>query len=671
MDRKVIGASVEFGGEHALVGDGAARDGGHRKYFDDVWEIHHVDSGENYVIDFRTRFGDLRDWQQQVAKNIVYLRCVEDGGRLTTVSSQTTLRNNYAGIASIFHFFNIKFGGRTFDGLSEDDLVGLTIDNIDGSLASHGTVFGRVRLLRWMYDLRLTEHRMVPIKYLPSLKVSLEWEKHCKARVKEAGQNYAEWRNGGSFDIVPFEISLAVLSYCLQLIQSDETRYLLAWFQTERRLHKEGRPPVWRAASRMLARFGARSGDYGPREEASYMDEVFFQELRKFYPDAKTRDQLPLPAVPFGMGTHSDRNSLRRKADHLLAACYLSILILTGIRHGEASGMASDAFRKNGFAYTFSSNIDKTNHGVVTDRHVSDVVADFIDVLDGLGSYSLADDRREDLFSYGRCSLNDGNIRSYSLRGSAANAQAMVNSFYEIFLEERGDDYRIYCPKVTAHAFRHAWAEFAMRRFDGNIMPLIRDHYRHHFGSKMTGAYTHNKIELSEYQNLGKRHLVELVSRYVGGFAALHGQVGEFLAQQADGISLIEMHDKVSRDDAISEIIEEHFGEPIITPHEYGLCVLTEKTKHLANCRDEAGIPKTQTADINNCAGCVNSCMVKQCDGNEDTHFLTLKRLLAAYQAEAKEWQDNEQIGPLFLDEAQKTRRAIEALVGKMEKANV
>jgi hypothetical protein len=60
--------------------------------------------------------------------------------------------------------------------------------------------------------------------------------------------------------------------------------------------------------------------------------------------------------------------------------------------------------------------------------------------------------------------------------------------------------------------------------------------------------------------------------------------------------------------------------------------------------------------------------MIKQTDGKEDPHFLTLKRRLATYRAEAQEWQDNDLIGSLFIDGAQKTLRALEALVGKMEK---
>jgi len=671
MDREMMdgGRTSDRDHTHPIDGSSSAKVPG--KYFDDVWDIHHVDTDEAVKIDFRSRFGELQSWQQLVAKNIVFSRCDGSDDCLKTVYNPRSMIALYSSIASIFHFMNKKFCGRVLDDLSESELIELVIHNIDGSLARRRTVYERVRILFYMYDLRFTEHRLVPEKYLPTHDLSGRWEDLCSICVREAGESYAEWRAGGSFDIVPFEISLAVLGYCLQLIKSDETKYVLAWFQTERRLREEGRLPGWKAARNLFSRFGKRSGSYDSRSEAVYADQVLFEELLRFYPNVKSRDQLPLPSVPFVLGRHHNKNSLIRKGDHLLTACFLAILILTGIRQSEASGMAPEAFEKFGSDYIFASNINKTNHGVVTDRHVSATVADFTDVLDGLGGVGLADDRRKELFSYFRYSFRTQKQPVYSLGKNAINVLSQVNSFYEIFLDGQGDDFRSYCPHVTPHGFRHAWAEFAMRRFDGNIMPLIRDHYRHRFGSKMTGVYTHNKIELSEYQQLGRRQVFELVSRYVDGAASLHGQLGEFLTRQADDIGLIEMHDKSARDAAIEQIIEEHVSDPIITPHEYGLCILTENTKQLANCRDDAGIPKTQTADIDSCVGCVNSCIIKQTDGTKDSNFLTLKRLLAAYRAEAKEWENNDLIGPLFADGAQKTLRALEALVRKMEKKDV
>jgi integrase len=664
MDRRVINTGKTSGREHANPSVGPTSSEIPSKYSDDVWDIHHFDSDEVVKLNFRTRFGELRSWQQQVAKNIVFLRCEEVENGFTAVHHHRTMNGLYGNIAAIFHAMNRKFAGRMLNGLTERELIELVIHNTDDTLGAYGTVYGRILSLGWLYDLRFSEHRLVPDKYLPAHDLRDNWEDLCATWVRNAGESYADWLGGGSFDIVPFEISLAVLAYCLQLIKSDETKYALAWFQAERRLRDEDRLPNYSAAVKLFSEFGQPPKKHG--RPPMYADQVFFEELRRLYPDVDSKSQLPLPCIPFGKG----KRSVKQTANHLLTACFLAILILTGIRQSEARGMARDAFEKDGSDYLFASNIYKTNHGIVTDRHVSDAVADFIDVLDGMGGVGLADDRRTDLFSYFRHNFKTGFQLEYSLGTNSINVLNQVNSFYKIFLDKQGDDVRCHCPHVTAHGFRHAWAEFAMRRFDGNIMPLIRDHYRHHFGSKMTGAYTHNKIELSEYQHLGRRQIFELVSRYVDGAASLHGQLGEFLTRQADNIGLIEMHDKSARDAAIKQLVEEHIGDPIITPHEYGLCILTEKTKQLANCRDEAGIPKTQTADIDSCVGCVNSCMIKQTESKDDPHFLTLKRRLATYRAEAQEWQDNDLIGPLFVDGAQKTLRALEALVKKMEKEN-
>ena len=329
--------------------------------------------------------------------------------------------------------------------------------------------------------------------------------------------------------------------------------------------------------------------------------------------------------------------------------------------------MAADAIRENGRYHSFTSRIEKTNHGVKTDRDVANIVADFVDVLDGLGSIGFADENRPDLFSYVRHSYQTGRSSIYSLAAAKSNLPRSVSALYNGFLEGQGDDMREHCPHVTPHGFRHTWAEFAMRRFDGNIMPLIRDHYRHSLQSTMTQAYTRNKIEMSEYQELGKRHIFELVSRYIDGAAGLYGQLGEFLTARVKEVGVVEMHDRQARDDAINRIIEEDVGDPIITPHEYGLCVLREHTKSLANCRDENGIPQTDTADIQNCAGCVNSCMVKQLDGKDDPQFEKLLRLQASFKESAKVWEDNEVLGPIFADEHAKTRRALQVLVAKMK----
>lgn len=636
------------------------------KYFDDVWVIHEADGGAVYEVDFDRRFGDLTTWQRQVSKNLFSQFCSEFNGKLTFKCGRSIFEQRASEVKIVFQHLNADFPNRLLSDLGDAELIRLALFNQDGSLSGGRTAYARVRLLSIMFSMQFRSDCFVPSKYLPAHDVSVNWESLAVEFVKEAGQSVVEWKMGGSFAIVPFEVSLAILAYCIDLINSDETKYILALYQAERALRKAGVKPTHTAVGMVLSDFGAL---HGKRPcVARLVDQAFFDELRSYYPNAETREDLPLVSIPFRLGTNGTKNSLYQRTDHILMACFIALLILTGIRQSEARSMKSDSLSKKANSYTFLSNIDKTNHGVVTERDISGIGADFVNILDGLGSFGFGHERRPDLMSYVRYSYSGKNFLVYSLAKHGFAVSKKTNDFYEIFLEGQGKDIREYCPHIIPHGLRHAWAEFAMRRFDGNIMPLIRDHYRHHFGSRMTQVYTHGKIELSEYQDLGKRHIFELVSRYIDGAAMLYGQMGEFLMKEADKIGFLEKHDKGERDEVINQIIEEHMGEPIITPHEYGLCILTENKRRLANCRDGSGIPQTETAEIDKCAGCINSCMVKQTDGKEDTHFLTLKRLLAVYKAEAIQWEDNYLIGPLFVEESKKTARAIQAVVDKMEK---
>lgn len=653
--------TVEIDGE---LDSNALVHGSQFRYFEDVWSINGVGEGDVTIIDFDSRFGALADWQKQLAKNIIYLHCTEFEGRLTVAGRD--LRMHTACLSTIFGRFNYLFSGRSFESLGEADLGNLAFYNLNGTLSGGPTAYVRVRMLSKMYSLRLSSKSMVPVHYLPAYDISPNWCFLAAGPVREAGMSVAEWRAGGSYAIVPFEISLAILAYCIDLIRSDVAKYVLAWYRTERTLRKENIFPSYTNAATVWSNFGGRHGK--GRHRSDVVDQAYFNELRKIHPDAECHAQLPLPGVPFKPGRNGTRGTLLQLSDHLLMACFIAMLILTGIRKSEAFSMKTDSVGRKGNGVTFISNIHKTNYGVMTKRDVAGVASEFIDILDGLGSFGLEDEERTNLFSYVRYAFGPSKYFEYSLW--SGNHHNQMCAFYEIFLDTQGEEVRQLCPHITPHGFRHTWAEFAMRRFDGNIMPLIRDHYRHHFGSSMTGAYTHNKVELSEYQELGKRHIFELVNRYIDGASVLYGQMGEFLMKHADNIKFIETHDRFERDQAIRDMIEEHVGDPVITPHEYGLCVLREDTKHLANCRDDSGIPQTEIAEINNCAGCINSCMVKQTDGKKDTHLLTLKRLLAVYRAEAKQWEDNDLIGPLFIEEAKKTARAIQVVVDKMERAD-
>src|SRR5690606_14175018 len=88
--------------------------------------------------------------------------------------------------------------------------------------------------------------------------------------------------------------------------------------------------------------------------------------------------------------------------------------------------------------------------------------------------------------------ISRGEIKTNCASGGfvASSLFKNIDLFLNPFL---ADDLKI--KEFNIHSVRHAWAEFALRRFDGDAVPeLVRLHFRHHFGSYMTRRYLHGKV---------------------------------------------------------------------------------------------------------------------------------------------------------------------------------
>ena len=128
-----------------------------------------------------------------------------------------------------------------------------------------------------------------------------------------------------------------------------------------------------------------------------------------------------------------------------------------------------------------------------------------------------------------------------------------LNQFYEKFLKTEGEHLREICDHINPHGFRHTWVEFALRRFDGNIMPLIMDRLAHtgQHTLTFTPAYTDNKISMSEYKKLGKEWMVEIVKRYVDepDVHAVFGAVGDKIRNLVDDLNILDLQNEHERDE--------------------------------------------------------------------------------------------------------------------------
>mgnify|MGYP001433065260 CR=1 FL=1 len=74
----------------------------------------------------------------------------------------------------------------------------------------------------------------------------------------------------------------------------------------------------------------------------------------------------------------------------------------------------------------------------------------------------------------------------------------------------------------SPHMFRHSWAGFALRRFDGDVLEKVRHHFRHHFGSYYTRHYVSGRLTAVQQRSLEREYLNEIFNKIAtsdsGGF---------------------------------------------------------------------------------------------------------------------------------------------------------
>ena len=193
--------------------------------------------------------------------------------------------------------------------------------------------------------------------------------------------------------------------------------------------------------------------------------------------------------------------------------------------------------------------------------------------------------------------------------------------------------------KITPHMFRHTFAEFALRRFDGNVVELIRLHFRHHYGSFMTYEYTGNKQHESEWTKLVDNYLVELVERYISNGEELLGQMGKTIKAMADKYTHLSPQEAARR-------VKEDFGSFTIKPHEYGFCMLRTATAAQAACWDKKlKLPKPEDATVNMCARCIHRLTL-------ESQIEDVKRIGWVMQERAKAFNEiDAEFASLFSDE--------------------
>jgi len=461
---------------------------------------------------------------------------------------------------------------------------------------------------------------------------------------------YHVWLKGGTWESIPLPVAMALLSDAINVIRDEKTLFLVDYFDLMR-----------------------TDDTISPRTIFNRNGYQNFLEKKQTRKNQASKKYLKLKKLILKNITGSSGDlpfdnhiKLTDYCDEVYDSCIVIFLCLTGIRISELASISTDNYsKKTDGTWTFKSKLIKTGFGIPDLREMSGLVADAADILSSL-SYIEKQDRADGqkLMIFGRYFFkrdfnNEENFRKTNRSISKGTLSNRLKNHYVKFLKKH-PEFEQLCNSIHPHRFRNTWAEFAIRRFDGNVLEGIRAHFRHAFGSRYTKHYVFDKLSPEVKELLEKEYLKEVIEAMaLQGLEVLSdplfkkdliGNVVNYISQ-AMKVNVITIEEL---DDFVNEISEEF--ERIVA-HEYGYCIVRKATKSQSACMDkETQTPKFQDGCFELCSGCVNF-LTSQKSNKE-----SITRIAVSHNNMIEDFQN------IFGTEVKS--RAIESSLGVVKKAD-
>lgn len=418
---------------------------------------------------------------------------------------------------------------------------------------------------------------------------------------------YEEWKSGETWPSIPLPVAMLMLNDAIEIVRDQKTAFLIEYFQFQRSDMYYSINSIFLHGSYQrfcdgLWRFEG-SGN-GPSLNAQPKVEALQRLIHKHYGDSY--NSFPM--------THNEINSWCAK---VYQASLVIMLLLTGARISELASMkAGDLAYNLDDVWSFKSEIIKTNNGLPTIRTVHGLAAEAVYALEEL-SYldKLKKYEDKEISLFGKFFTKTIKTKRFSLDtwiqgASKETLFGMLKDFYAAFLERHPEIEAIW-PNVHPHQFRHTFAEFALRRFDGNVHEAIRRHFRHTYASFMTNHYLSNKVD--EAFHYAQETMIQEIAEQMINDARylLDKNIKEPRFYGAAMKAALDLLDAtvISSEEELESVVEEFAdGFEKIVPHEYGYCMPRTKTISQSQCFDKVSkVAKLEEAGFSTCSSCVHS----------------------------------------------------------------
>lgn len=497
--------------------------------------------------------------------------------------------------------------------------------------ASYKIVGDSVRLLANTYQKFLTGSLSDGLSF--KLHSSSFIEKSTSEILKDQNIVFNDWKEREHWPSVPIEIAMLLLRDAINGIQTPDAKALNAYFKQQRSDMKVSTKNLFDRNRDGFDNF-CKTGKAVNKPTLKRYRTLKTSLEKRLFPDCDS-ENICLIKFPW---THGE---IKEKCDEIYDHCILIILALTGVRSSEfCSILSSDYDEEPSGEWIYTSENIKTNHSCPEIRQMSGRLVEAADLLTNL---SYTDKRKHKLSLIGRYFyLADYNLdspRKTNFRSQDKRSIGLrLGKYYKSFCAKYGSEFGNRHPSISPHQFRHTLAEFALRRFDGNVFEAIRAHFRHRSNSKYTTAYTEGKLKEEQRRILEQNYIEEILERIDSDEHEWFGPAAHYMKKK------IQERCRFVDPSEISNVYKEVASETIkIGVHSYGYCLVSEETAHQAKCFDKrSGIPEIKQACFLLCSSCTNSCHSKK------SHLENLKRIAISHT----DFMNNY---PLALNEALKS----------------
>ncbi len=439
-------------------------------------------------------------------------------------------------------------------------------------------------------------------------------EKVLKHEFKAIGLNLEDWKSGQSFGSIPFVISHLLLADALETQNSLRTQQLLAYFATirENKAHQSvatfwehGKTDISRYRHSGDMRFLSKSnrGTTKTRQAKETITKPLDLRLRELH-----SRHSPCSPFIFPWPNHA---SFLNDYNNLQSALYIIFLSVMGKR-GPSEVITlkgidiTPSNKESGQGALMRPSIQKTNQGLRQEQGVTNFIDESFKII-SLLSYHDKTGTKLPLFNALQ-PMNNANSIPKPL--SIDRAHKRLDDYYDSFCKRTNSkvdfDLLEHHKKISSHQFRHSFAEFALRKFDGNVEELIRQHFCHRFGHWWTQRYTSDKLDEQQTHNINRMYIRELVPQIVydnTNTPDFVGAIALYIKKElADKVKVLSPQQaEVYIESLCEEVIQ-------ISAHEYGFCILHQRFRSMANCQNTNGIPEPSNTSFEKCSHCANFC---------------------------------------------------------------